>query len=206
MKHGINRGLSLIHTGDYPEALISFNKVLSLNPGHENAKKAKKIVLEHLEHQKKTNTFQESRKQSHPDKDPVSKGSVPSPDMKHIRNPLLAIGSSLIIPGWGQWYNGRTWGGLKYFGLFFVCLVVLWIVSSFALDQVFADIVVVILTGIWIYGIYDAYKIAKKINNGGEDFSGKSSFFWLPVLIVGISVVVAAVNFSTVSGANQNTR
>ena len=52
-----NRGLSLIHTENYQEALISFNKVLSLNPGHENAKKAKTIVLERLEHQKNTNTF-----------------------------------------------------------------------------------------------------------------------------------------------------
>ena len=201
-----NRGLSLIHTEDYPEALISFNKVLSLNPSHENAKKAKTIVLERLEHQKKTTTFQESKKQSRTDKNPVAKGSVPSPDMKHIRNPLLAIGSSLIIPGWGQWYNGRTWDGLKFFGLSCLCLVALWIVSSFALDQVFADIVVVILTGTWVYGIYDAYRSTNRINKGVEDFFGKSSFFWLPVLIAGIFVVIAAVNFSMVSGANQNTR
>lgn len=201
-----NRGLSLIHTEDYQEALISFNKVLNLNPGHENAKKAKKIVLERLEHQKKTNTFQESKKQSQTDKDSVARRSVPSPDMKKPRNPLLAIGSSLIIPGWGQWYNGRTWNGLKFFGLSFVCLVVLWIVSSFALGLVFADICVVILIGIWISGIYDAYRTAHRINKGVEDFSGKSSFFWLPVLIVSISVAGAAVNFLTVSGANQNTQ
>ena len=83
---------------------------------------------------------------------------------------------------------------------------VLWIVSSFALGQLFADIFVVILIGIWIYGIYDAYRTTNRINKGVEDFSGKSSFFWLPVLIAGISVAVAAVNFSMVSGANQNTQ
>ena len=201
-----NRGLSLIHTENYQEALISFNKVLSLNPGHENAKKAKTIVLERLGQQKNTNTFQESKKQSQIHKDSVARGSVPSPDRKHIRNPIVAIGSSFIIPGWGQWYNGRTWDGLKFFGLSCVCLLVLWIVSSFTLGQLFADICVVILIGIWISGIHDAYRTTNRINKGVEDFSGKSSFFWLPVLIAGISIAGAAVNFSMVSGANQNTQ
>jgi tetratricopeptide (TPR) repeat protein len=40
-----NRGLSLIQTGDYREALKSINKALSLDPGHENARKAKRVVL-----------------------------------------------------------------------------------------------------------------------------------------------------------------
>jgi len=41
-----NRGLCLIQMERYPEALQSIDKALSFNPGYENAKKAKKIVLE----------------------------------------------------------------------------------------------------------------------------------------------------------------
>ncbi len=41
-----NRGLALIQTEQYPEALRSIDKALSLHPGYDNAKKARKIVLD----------------------------------------------------------------------------------------------------------------------------------------------------------------
>jgi hypothetical protein len=41
-----NRGLALIQTEQYREALQSIEKALSLNPGYENARKARKIVLD----------------------------------------------------------------------------------------------------------------------------------------------------------------
>jgi len=43
-----NRGLSLIQTEQYHEALLSINKALTINPNYENAKKARKIVLDLL--------------------------------------------------------------------------------------------------------------------------------------------------------------
>ncbi|MGA2161249.1 MAG: tetratricopeptide repeat protein [Methanoregula sp.] len=43
-----NRGLALVQTEQYQEALLSINKALSINPNYENAKKAKKIVLDLL--------------------------------------------------------------------------------------------------------------------------------------------------------------
>jgi hypothetical protein len=43
-----NRGLSLIQTEQYQEALLSINKALAINPNYENAKKARKIVLDLL--------------------------------------------------------------------------------------------------------------------------------------------------------------
>ena len=43
-----NRGLSLIQTEQYQEALKSINKALSLHPGYDNARKAKRIVLDLL--------------------------------------------------------------------------------------------------------------------------------------------------------------
>ena len=47
-----NRGKLLAQTGQYQESLESFNKTLSLNPSHENARKAKKIVLKLLGNQR----------------------------------------------------------------------------------------------------------------------------------------------------------
>ncbi|MGA2162653.1 MAG: tetratricopeptide repeat protein [Methanoregula sp.] len=43
-----NRGLALIQTEQYQEALQSISKSLSINPNYENAKKARKIVLDLL--------------------------------------------------------------------------------------------------------------------------------------------------------------
>ena len=43
-----NRGLALIQTEQYQEALRSINKALFLHPGYDNARKAKRIVLDLL--------------------------------------------------------------------------------------------------------------------------------------------------------------
>lgn len=67
------------------------------------------------------------------------------------KNPLLAAVGSFFIPGLGQVYNGE--GYLK--GLLY-------------LIGVFIGSIIFVLPGlaIWIYGIYNAYKIAQKINLG----------------------------------------
>jgi hypothetical protein len=44
-----NRGLSFIQTEQYQEALRSIDKALSINPNYENARKARKIVLDLIE-------------------------------------------------------------------------------------------------------------------------------------------------------------
>ena len=43
-------------------------------------------------------------------KEPPLRGPI------EIRNPWLAVIFSFFCPGWGQWYNGRTIDGLKFFG------------------------------------------------------------------------------------------
>jgi len=34
---------------------------------------------------------------------------------KDYRNPWIASILSIFFAGWGQWYNGKTWDGLKFF-------------------------------------------------------------------------------------------
>lgn len=74
-----------------------------------------------------------------------------------LKSPGLAAVLSLFIPGVGQIYNGQLGKGL----LILLLLVPLNIVLSF--------VVIGFVTGFitWIWGIFDAYKTAEKINLNG---------------------------------------
>ncbi|MDD1664888.1 MAG: zinc ribbon domain-containing protein [Methanomicrobiales archaeon] len=133
-----------------------------------------------------------------------------------IRNPLVAVALSFLFPGWGQWYNGRRWDGLKFFGAS-ALLAVIMVVSAFLMmGQGFTAIALsVVLSlaalGIWIYGMYDAYRTAERINRGETAFQRKSHLFWLPVvLIVGgmfltlaLSALIAAFVFGMAGPAGS---
>lgn len=56
---------------------------------------------------------------------------------------------------------------------------------------------------LWVYGLYDAYKTAERINKGEERFSGKSRLFWLGacflILVFLFPFVLSAVFMSEMS-------
>lgn len=55
----------------------------------------------------------------------------------------------------------------------------------------FVLILLVALTiGIWGYGIYDAYKAAGDINHNKESFTKKSALFWVPVVVMVLTIAV----------------
>lgn len=121
--------------------------------------------------------------------DKNSQNSDILPIQGEIRNPFLAIVLSFFCVGWGQWYNGKTWDGLKFFGVFlgsYVLTIIFStiIVSNQSLSAILILILFVIVIGIWIYGMYDAYKTADRINKGKEIFSRKSRLFWLPIALL----------------------
>jgi TM2 domain-containing membrane protein YozV len=62
-----------------------------------------------------------------------------------------------LIPGLGQIYNGQILKGI----LMLIAYVVMWLLFFLVVPLVIALI-------IWIYGIYDAYKTAQKINAEGS--------------------------------------
>jgi hypothetical protein len=126
-----------------------------------------------------------------------------------IRNPILAASLGFFLSGWGQWYNGKTWSGLKFF--------VIWVILQFFIIVTGAGgslhpslvllhlLVSLLLFIITIYGMYDAYKTAQKINAGEVPFSGKSRLFWLPViLLILMLVTIFAVSVMAVN-ANHAT-
>ena len=61
--------------------------------------------------------------------------------------------------------------------------------------QSFAAIAVVMLfvviIGIWVYGMYDSYKTAERINRRRDSFTGKSRLFWFPVVLFVLAIVVS---------------
>lgn len=120
------------------------------------------------------------------------------PALGEIRSPFLAVILSFLCPGWGQWYEGKTLQGLKFFGACFGTYVLSVILSVFMANQPLTALLILFLFPLyfvlWIYGMYDAYKTAQQINNHESEFTGKSPLFWLPVvlIILGIVLIIAA--------------
>ena len=91
-----------------------------------------------------------------------------------IKSTGLTVILSLIITGLGQIYCGQTRRGLIFLFAFIVSCILsygIMVLSLIALGPVF----LVILTGwmlpliVWIWNIYDAYNVAKKINATGRE-------------------------------------
>jgi len=116
-----------------------------------------------------------------------------------IRNPWIAVILSFFFAGWGQWYNGQTWDGLKFFGTFLGSYLLMFVMAVIMASQpvaaLFVIVLCVVILGIWVYGMYEAYTTAEKINRKEADFQNKSALFWLPValVILGILLLLAAV-------------
>lgn len=70
------------------------------------------------------------------------------------KNPAFAAGLSLLFPGLGQVCNGETVKGLL------------------VLFLVFAGLLVMLIPGVavWLYGIYDAWATARRMNAGVVPF------------------------------------
>ena len=85
------------------------------------------------------------------------------------RNPLMAACMSLVLPGFGQLYNGHVNRGLLIFIAFCLCSVplVLWVALSLPASLTLALVVLTVLVslGLWLYGMIDAYRSAKLLSN-----------------------------------------
>jgi TM2 domain-containing membrane protein YozV len=93
------------------------------------------------------------------------------------KNPLLAVLCSFFIPGLGQVYDGKTARGIA---VFFGTL---------------AGLFIFLIPGliVWIYGLYDAYSTAKKMNAKEIPFQPTKTahmiiFFILAAIIIAIVV------------------
>lgn len=105
---------------------------------------------------------------------------------KKIRNPLLAVLFSFFFCGWGQWYNGKTKEGLKFFGAALIIFTLMFIFLNFGitLRDLVVPISFFVLLAVWVYGMSDAKEISEKINNKEVSFTKKSQLFWLPFISI----------------------
>lgn len=99
--------------------------------------------------------------------------------VQNKKEPVLAAVGSFIIPGSGQAYNGEGW--LK---------------SALILLGTTIGAFFFIIPGliVWLYGIYDAYSVAKKINAGkmsGKDVTGLSLLLFIVIAIIWLAVWLA---------------
>jgi TM2 domain-containing membrane protein YozV len=93
------------------------------------------------------------------------------------KNPFLATLCSFFIPGLGQTYNGETAKGVA-------------ILAGTLIGAVFFLIPGVL---VWIFGLYDAYTTAKKMNNKELPLKPTKTAHLIIFLILAVLVIVAFV-------------
>ncbi len=106
------------------------------------------------------------------------------------KSPLIAAICSFFIPGLGQVYNGE--GILK--GLLFY------------IGTIIGSLILVIPgLAIWLYGIYNAYTVAQRMNRGEIPYKDASFLsiiaYIVIVIIIVIILIVIAILFSAVIAA-----
>jgi len=93
------------------------------------------------------------------------------------KNPTIAGFCSTCLPGLGQVYNGETGKG------FFVFLLTL------------TGLVIFLIPGliVWLYAMYDAYKVAGKMNTGEIAFRETRMLHVVLFIVFAVVVIVIAV-------------
>ena len=92
-------------------------------------------------------------------KDCVAKGSAKkSQASSEEKNPLLALLLSFVLSGLGQIYNGELNKGIILLVAYFIS----WFLTMFFIGCCTTPVV-------WLYGMYDAYTTAEKINKGEKN-------------------------------------
>jgi TM2 domain-containing membrane protein YozV len=81
-----------------------------------------------------------------------------------MKNPGLAAALSFLFTGLGQIYNGQIVRG--------ILLVVLQVVNIILMTVLIGFLTYFV---VWVYGIYNAYKTAEKINSGDASSGDKIS-------------------------------
>jgi tetratricopeptide (TPR) repeat protein len=186
------RGLASAQAGNLRQALHSFDQVLLHDPDDGDAKAAKAAVLEQMKKQGVTSPLPAAEPARRPPAVPPREpGREPARTTYAVRNPLLAALFSFFFTGWGQWYNGRRWAGLAFFGVSAIAGM-----ASMVLNLILSENLIVSLffgiigLGVWGYSMYDAYTTAQMINDGVTGFTRKSRLFWLPLVYYALVIAL----------------
>lgn len=80
------------------------------------------------------------------------------------KEPLLSLILSFLVPGLGQIYNAQFKKGFILLAVYIISIVLILVTLSILIGFCFLILPVVI----WVYGMYDAFVSAKKINKGTQ--------------------------------------
>lgn len=84
-----------------------------------------------------------------------SEGTAGTQPNQQIKNPGIAAVASFFFTGLGQIYNGQIGKGIALIVVQVINIALMFVLVGF-----------LTYTAVWIYGIYDAYQVATRINKG----------------------------------------
>jgi TM2 domain-containing membrane protein YozV len=79
-----------------------------------------------------------------------------------VKEPILSVILSFILPGLGQVYNGQAKKGI----ILLAGYILMWIASFVLMIVLIGFCLMLIPIVIWLYAMYDAYVTADKVNKG----------------------------------------
>ena len=78
------------------------------------------------------------------------------------KEPVISLILSLVIPGLGEIYNVQIKKGIILFIAFLVSLALIYVTIQSPIGWCF----MIFPIALWLYGMFDAFSEAKKINDG----------------------------------------
>lgn len=116
------------------------------------------------------------------------------------RNPLLAVLAALLMPGLGQLYNGQINKGFFIF-LIFIGSVPFLVLGSLYLPESLLLIVLIIhvitMIGIYVYGVIDSYRMARRVSDGYSlRFYNQPAAYIAALLFGYIMIIIPLTNYS----------
>jgi TM2 domain-containing membrane protein YozV len=100
-----------------------------------------------------------------------------SAPVREQKSPMTAGFCSSVLPGLGQVYNGET---AKGYAIFIIAV---------------AGLVILVIPGLiaWLYGMYDAYAVAGKMNSGEIPFRETRMIHMVLFIVFAVIVIVVAI-------------
>ena len=142
--------------------------------------------------------------------EPVNSKNTPA----KTKNAFFALILSFFFPGLGQVYNGKPKKGVGIIALIFIGVFLLLILPGIVIRTwgLYTITLLVLISplffvAIWIWGLYDAYKDAERINSGEIPYREANaweiiSFLLLPIVLsVILAVILAIIMFAAIAPA-----
>lgn len=93
--------------------------------------------------------------------------------VKQDKNPIISAVLSFFFPGAGQAYNGQTLKGAAFF-----------------IGMLITSLIPILPFLVWIYGLYDSYTTAQKMNKGEIPYIASSTGGVIGIIVLWIIIVI----------------